>query len=123
MGRIEAIILSMTPDERRDPNLLGGMRRRRVAQGSGVTVQEVNRLITQFEQMRKMVRGMMQMEKGGSGMPPGAPGMGRPGMGGMRSPFAGAPGKHAGSNKTNKKTQQRSVPVRQIASFESTQIV
>jgi signal recognition particle subunit SRP54 len=107
MGRIEAIILSMTPDERRDPNLLGGMRRRRVAQGSGVTVQEVNRLITQFEQMRKMVRGMMQMEKGGRGMPPGAPGMGRPGMGGMRSPFAGAPGKHAGSNKKNKKTQQR----------------
>jgi signal recognition particle subunit SRP54 len=54
--RIEAIIQSMTPEERRKPNLLNGSRRRRIAVGSGTTVQEVNRMVKQFGEMQKMVR-------------------------------------------------------------------
>ena len=58
---VEAIILSMTPDERRRPALLNGSRRSRIARGSGRTVQEVNALLKQFEQMRKMMKGMGRM--------------------------------------------------------------
>ena len=54
--RIEAIICSMTEKERRDPSLLNGSRRKRVAAGSGTTVQEINTLIHQFEEMKKMVK-------------------------------------------------------------------
>jgi len=55
-GRIEAMISSMTPDERRHPHTIDGSRRRRIARGSGTSVQEVNRLLRQFEEMRKMLR-------------------------------------------------------------------
>jgi signal recognition particle subunit SRP54 len=55
--RIEAIILSMTAVERETPNVLNGMRRRRIADGSGTSIQEVNRLIKQFEDMKKMMKG------------------------------------------------------------------
>jgi len=55
---VEAIILSMTPEERRRPAVLNGSRRARIARGSGRTVQEVNALLKQFEQMRKMMKGM-----------------------------------------------------------------
>lgn len=54
--RIEAIIQSMTPSERRNPNIINGSRRKRVALGSGTTVQEVNRMLKQFEQMQKMMK-------------------------------------------------------------------
>lgn len=54
--RIEAIILSMTYKERENPQILNGMRRRRIANGSGSTIQEVNRLIKQFEDMKKMMK-------------------------------------------------------------------
>ncbi len=54
---VEAIILSMTPAERRRPELLNGSRRARVARGSGRPVQEVNRLLKQYQQMRKMMKG------------------------------------------------------------------
>ena len=54
--RIEAIILSMTFKERENPQILNGMRRRRIANGSGSTIQEVNRLIKQFEDMKKMMK-------------------------------------------------------------------
>lgn len=54
--RIEAIILSMTLKERENPQILNGMRRRRIANGSGSSIQEVNRLIKQFEDMKKMMR-------------------------------------------------------------------
>jgi len=57
LKHVEAIVLSMTPDERRRPDLLNGSRRARVARGSGRPVQEVNALLRQFEQMRKMMRG------------------------------------------------------------------
>mgnify|MGYP005621234265 CR=1 FL=1 len=53
---IEAIINSMTPDERSDPSLLNGSRRKRIAEGSGTTVPEVNRLVKQFDETRKMMR-------------------------------------------------------------------
>jgi len=59
IARKEAIVRSMTPAERRDPSLLNGSRKRRVAAGSGSTVQEVNQFLTQFEQMRRMIRQMM----------------------------------------------------------------
>ncbi|MDR3261951.1 MAG: signal recognition particle protein [Tannerella sp.] len=53
---IEAIIFSMTPAERSNPSILNGMRRQRIAAGSGTTVQDVNRLIKQFDETRKMMR-------------------------------------------------------------------
>jgi signal recognition particle subunit SRP54 len=56
LGRIEAIINSMTPAERRRPEIIDGSRRRRIARGSGTAVQEVNRLLRQFADARKMLR-------------------------------------------------------------------
>ena len=53
---IEAIIQSMTKDERTNPMLLDGSRRQRIAQGSGTTIQEVNKLIKQFDEMKKMMK-------------------------------------------------------------------
>lgn len=58
---IEAIINSMTPEERRDPNILNGSRRRRIAKGSGTRVRDVNDLIKQFEQMKKMMKQFSNM--------------------------------------------------------------
>ncbi|POB00653.1 signal recognition particle protein [Chromobacterium sinusclupearum] len=77
MRRIEGIINSMTPTERRKPELIKASRKRRIAAGSGVTVQEVNRLLNQFEQMQKMMKqfsskgGMMKLMRGMKGMMPG----------------------------------------------------
>ncbi len=73
-----AIIRSMTKKERRNPNLLNASRRKRIAAGSGTTVQDVNQLMKQFEQTAKM---MKQFGKGGFKMPKGFGGMGR--LGGM----------------------------------------
>ncbi len=58
---IEAIIMSMTPDEREHPEIINGSRRQRIAKGSGTTLQEVNRLLKQFEDMRKMMRAATSM--------------------------------------------------------------
>jgi signal recognition particle subunit SRP54 len=58
MDRIEAIILSMTPEERRRPELIKGSRRLRIAKGSGTSVQQVNGLVKQFGQMRKLMKQM-----------------------------------------------------------------
>ena len=63
--KTEAIIRSMTPEERRRPEIIGGSRRRRIARGSGTTPQDVNQLLNQFSQMQKMMRQMMGV--GGSG--------------------------------------------------------
>jgi signal recognition particle subunit SRP54 len=68
ISRIEAIVLSMTKQERANPELIDGARRRRIAAGSGSDVQAVNQLLKQFEQMRKMMKMMM---KGGGKLPPG----------------------------------------------------
>jgi signal recognition particle subunit SRP54 len=71
MGRAEAIILSMTPEERRNPAIIGGPRRLRIARGSGTTTADVNGLLKDFEGARRMMRSMM----GGKRMPriPGMP--------------------------------------------------
>ncbi|MEM9325240.1 MAG: signal recognition particle protein [Bacteroidota bacterium] len=61
MKPIEAIIKSMTPQEREDPDIINGSRRQRIAKGSGTTVQEVNQLLKQFAQMRKMMKTMNKM--------------------------------------------------------------
>jgi signal recognition particle subunit SRP54 len=64
---IEAMILSMTPDERRRPNMINGSRRLRIAKGSGTSVQELNRLLKQYEMMRKMLKQVGR--KGMRGLP------------------------------------------------------
>jgi signal recognition particle subunit SRP54 len=61
--RIEAMIQSMTPEERENPSIFNGSRRRRVAMGSGTNIAEVNRLMKQFDDMRKMMKSM----SGGNG--------------------------------------------------------
>lgn len=67
LGRIEAIILSMTPKERSNPDLLNPSRKRRVANGAGVDISEVNKLVKQFEQARKMMKQMPGMMGGKGG--------------------------------------------------------
>lgn len=67
MARIEAIIYSMTPQERANPNVLNPSRKRRIANGAGVDISEVNRLVKQFEQARKMMKQMPGMMKGRGG--------------------------------------------------------
>ena len=73
MDRIEAIILSMTREERVKPELINGSRRKRIAKGSGTSVEDVNKLLRQFEQMKKMMKQFS--------------GMGKRGMRGMKLPF------------------------------------
>ena len=63
MNRVEAIVLSMTPAERSNPDILNGSRRRRIAQGSGTSQQEVNRLVEQLYAMRKQMKQFSKMEK------------------------------------------------------------
>ena len=58
MARVEAIVLSMTPHERRTPHLINGPRRRRIAAGSGTTIADVNRLLQARKQMEKMMKAM-----------------------------------------------------------------
>ena len=65
VGRVEAIINSMTKAERRDHALINGSRRKRIAKGSGTTVEEVNRVLKQFVEMRKMLKAMGGMAGGG----------------------------------------------------------
>lgn len=79
--QMESIINSMTPAERRDPDIISGSRRRRIAMGSGTQVQDVGRLIKQHKQMQKMMKkfttkgGMSKIMRGLGGMMPGAGGM------------------------------------------------
>ncbi|MEK7834522.1 MAG: signal recognition particle protein, partial [Pseudomonadota bacterium] len=76
MRRLEGIINSMTPQERTRPELIKASRKRRIATGAGVSVQEVNRLLAQFEQAQKMMKmmakgGMAKMMRSMKGMLPG----------------------------------------------------
>ncbi|MEW7976480.1 MAG: signal recognition particle protein [Candidatus Sedimenticola endophacoides] len=87
-----AIVNSMTPKERRFPNIIKGSRKRRIASGSGVQVQDVNKLLKQFAQMQKMMKGggmakMMRGLKGRLGGPGGFPPGGMPPGGGGGFPF------------------------------------
>ena len=58
IARIEAIVLSMTPGERKDPDIIKASRKERIAKGSGTSVQEVNKLLKQFEESKKMMKMM-----------------------------------------------------------------
>lgn len=81
LARTEAIINSMTMKERRHPEILDGSRRQRIARGAGVSVTQVNQLVRQFEQMRKMMQGLLtgkgmpKMPKMGGAIPPSMPGL------------------------------------------------
>ena len=101
---IEAIIRSMTPDERRKPEIINGSRRQRIAQGSGRSIAEVNRLVKQFSEMQKMMKRMGGMgggkkgKRGGLGALAGlaggmgaGPGAGLPGLPGAGSAPGGFP--------------------------------
>jgi signal recognition particle subunit SRP54 len=68
LKRIEAMILSMTPEERRKPKIIDGSRKKRIASGSGTTVQEINALLNQFRQMQKMMKQMGKGKKGTRGL-------------------------------------------------------
>jgi signal recognition particle subunit SRP54 len=78
--RLEAMILSMTPKERRNHEIINGSRRKRIARGSGTSVEEVNRLLKQFVEMRKMMKQLMKMGPSALG---GLMGGGMRGLGGM----------------------------------------
>jgi len=78
MKHVEAIVLSMTAEERKDPTIINGSRRARIAKGAGRTISDVNRLLDQFRDMQKMMKKMAQGGGGRVGMPP------MPGMFGMR---------------------------------------
>ena len=77
MKRVEAIILSMTPKERRQPDVINASRKKRIAAGSGTSVQEINRLLNQFREMQKMMRQLQAMQSGKMKMPRGLGKMGR----------------------------------------------
>ena len=72
LARVEAIISSMTPDERRNPGIIDGSRRKRIARGSGTTVQDINRLLKQFDAMKKMAKQFGKLGKRGK-LPSGIP--------------------------------------------------
>jgi signal recognition particle subunit SRP54 len=74
LRHVEAIILSMTPQERKDPSIINGSRRARIAKGAGRSISDVNRLLDQFREMQKMMKKMSQSGGGRLGMPP-MPGM------------------------------------------------
>jgi signal recognition particle subunit SRP54 len=88
MKMVEAIILSMTPSERHDPEILNGSRKRRIARGSGTTVQDVNQLLGSFKQMRQMMKQMTAMPTG-KGRRRGAGGFG--GLSGLPGFGSGSP--------------------------------
>ena len=77
MGRVEAIILSMTAEERRNPDLMNPSRKKRIAQGAGVDIAEVNRLVKQFGDMKKLMKQLPGMAGGGK----------RKGLGGLGGMF------------------------------------
>jgi len=103
--RVEAIIQSMTPEERQRPRLLNGKRKKRIARGSGRSAQEVNQLLASFEQMRKMMkqlggpngmkalRGMDDLDLDALAASGGMPG----GLGGLPGGMGGLPGGLGGS--------------------------
>jgi signal recognition particle subunit SRP54 len=118
---VEAMILSMTPQERRNPDIINGSRRKRIAMGSGTSPQEVNQLLSQFGEMRTMIRQIssgkgpwarMARQYAGAGGFPGLPGMDMPA--GISAPQYARPsgnskktGKAARKEKRKQKQRQR----------------
>jgi signal recognition particle subunit SRP54 len=96
LGRVEAIVLSMTPQERRSPIVIDGKRRLRIAKGSGTSVEQVNQLLEARKQMEKM---MKQMGRGKMPGLPGAPAQNPPKMG-------GSPTRKASSKRKKKRTRR-----------------
>jgi signal recognition particle subunit SRP54 len=96
LGRVEAIILSMTPHERRVPHVIDGSRRKRIAAGSGTTVTQVNQLIEGRKQMAKMMKSM------GSGKMPQMPG----GMG-AQMPLPNGKPRPSATRKSGSKRKKR----------------
>lgn len=94
MKRMEALINSMTPAERQDPKIISASRKARIARGSGTEVQDVNKLLTNFGQMQKMLKQFSSKGKKGKGLP------GMPGMGDMAG-MSGYPGMEMGANPGN----------------------
>jgi len=90
ISRLQAIIQSMTPEERRRPEIIGSSRKQRIARGSGVQVQSVNRLLSQFDQAKKLMKKMSGMG-GGMGLP------------GVKMPRPPKPKKGKKNKKNNKK--------------------
>ncbi len=110
---VEAIVLSMTKEERRTPDIINGSRRKRIARGSGTTVQEVNQLLEQFNEMRTMIRqvssgkgkwAQLARQYGGSGGLPGMPSM--PNMPAMPKPSGGS-GKKTGKAARKEKRKHK----------------
>ena len=97
--RTEAIIRSMTPEERRNPKIIDGSRRARIAYGSGVTVSAVNGLLQRFEQAAKMMKRMSNKAMGG------IPGFGGPAVGGGKK----------GKSKSKKKGSKSGNPMKREA--------
>ncbi len=79
MGQMEAIIKSMTREERNNPQVINSSRKKRIAGGSGTTIQQINRLLNDFAQMKKMMKNLTDMTKAGK--------RGRGGLGGFKLPF------------------------------------
>jgi signal recognition particle subunit SRP54 len=115
MKHIEAIVLSMTKEERQHPEIINGSRRKRIARGSGSTVHDINQLLEQFNEMRLMIRQMStgkgkwaQMARqfgmaGGGGMDLGA---GMPSMPSLPRPGGGS-GKKTGKAARKEKRKQK----------------
>src|SRR5579859_748927 len=121
LKHVEAIILSMTLEERHNPEIINGSRRKRISRGSGTTVQEVNQLLEQFGEMRTMIKQvssgkgpwakMARQFGGGAGMPgmPGLPGMAGAGAGGATPslPRPAGSGKKTGKAARKAKRKQK----------------
>lgn len=97
MKRTEAIVLSMTKDERVRPEIIRGTRRARIAKGSGTTLQEVNALLKQFGQMREMMRSPNKMKNMMKAMSGGADSLDQ--LGDMKRGFGSLGGKHSGKRR------------------------
>jgi signal recognition particle subunit SRP54 len=81
MKMMEAIILSMTPEERHTPDIINASRKKRIARGSGTSIQEINQVLISFKEMQKMMKQVMGMQKGGKGRMRGLGGLGALGGG------------------------------------------
>jgi signal recognition particle subunit SRP54 len=101
LKRVEGIILSMTPHERRVPHVIDASRRKRIAAGSGTTVEQVNQLIEARKQMAKM------MKMAGSGKMPQIPGVGMPGNGLPGQALGQGPPRPSATRKSKSKRKKK----------------